>query len=68
MVFSNIIAVMNQPIQIKVFTIKSYNTLSIKKIVRAIKNYQIFIEFSLYRLRSIHHPLSFYLPIGLEFE
>jgi len=51
-----------------VFTIKSYHTLSIKKIARAIKNYQIFIEFSLYRLRSIHTPLSFYLPIGLEFD
>jgi len=59
---------LNKPIQIKVFRIKSYHTLSIKKIVRAIKNYQIFIEFSLYRLRSIHHPLSFYLPIGLEFD
>jgi len=51
-----------------VFTIKSYHTLSIKKIVRAIKNYQIFIEFSLYRLRRIHPPLSFYVPIGLEFD
>jgi len=48
--------------------LKSYNKLSIKKIVRAIKNYQIFIEFSLYRLRSIHPPLSFYIPIGLEFD
>ena len=51
-----------------VFTIKSYHTLSIKKIARAIKNYQIFIELSLYRLRSIHPPLSFYVPIGLEFD
>jgi len=51
-----------------VFTIKSYHTLSIKNFVRAIKNYQIFIEFSLYRLRSIYPPLSFYLPIGLEFD
>jgi len=59
---------LNKPVQIKVFTIKSYHTLSIKKIARAIKNYQIFIEFSLYRLRSIHPPLSFYLPIGLEFD
>ena len=48
--------------------LKSYNTLSIKKIARAIKYYQKFIEFSLYRLRSIHPPLSFYLPIGLEFD
>jgi len=43
--------------------IKSYHTLSIKKIARAItraiKNHQIFITFSLYRLRSIYPPLSF---------